>query len=639
MSRLWGEQGEGSKALDDLDRTLLRNGTPQPQKLQLAPMSTMYNFAPEGGVGNIEQKLGYEERAAGAIRDLHNIHAQESEELAGVYGDRQRKQEELFKQLEDDRAKDREQLAKRQAALDEAAARHSQDLADRGKFWRNPFNVLSALLTSMLPLAGVDPAKTMQMVNGAVEHDWRQRKELADQEMGALKSNLEAYRQIMGDRQAGDLMALGQSYKMAAMQAEQIAAKLGGAKARAAGEATFNGLMSKYKDITMAALEKAYMAPARRPVEQTDLLRRTGAIDLARDQVPGVLTGNTPGGPPGSGQMPGPGASPVAATQAPPIDSAGVAGEVAGGLAGAAGAGIGGVAAPADFASRLQAAAQAQVNQSQAGVTQSQAVDRVRPANITMPETTHTADLPSWVKRMPEGPARTAMVSARDKVEQMASIEAASDLASKKIDPSDPSYAARHRALTLEKTVKRIGDAEKAADAARPLLEASMDALHANSVAGNALNRLMAELRNPKTGAVDEQVLDEVLRGSTGSASLVLPGGAMRIIRDIHVNSGNPAKDEAAAIERVQKLRATLAMAVMASKKAVMGVAQGAGELADMARAVTLDDGIRKLRPYFELSTDAANAKFRSAMPSDTYAATKLRIQLGTNAPRSKIAQ
>jgi hypothetical protein len=157
------------------------------------------------------------------------------------------------------------QIDQQMASIQQATDRYTADLADRGQFWKNPWNVMSAIVTSFMSLTG-DPQAGLRLVNQQVLNDWNQRRELANTSLGAMRSNLEMYRQIAGDKDAGDQIALAQSWKTAALEVERIGAQFGGPEFRKKAEIMKKELMMRANTALMSAYNSSvYNAPGKVP--------------------------------------------------------------------------------------------------------------------------------------------------------------------------------------------------------------------------------------------------------------------------------------------------------------------------------------------------------------------------------------
>ncbi len=151
----------------------------------------------------------------------------------------QKSQDQELAALQGRRLENQQQIAQQQQHIQQATERYSNDLADRGQFWKNPAHIIGAIGASLMALGSGGPAIGQKLINDAVNADFQQRKQLADMHLGELRSNLHSYRQIAGDKEAGDKMALSESYRVAAMELERIGAQFQGpiAKAKAAEHA------------------------------------------------------------------------------------------------------------------------------------------------------------------------------------------------------------------------------------------------------------------------------------------------------------------------------------------------------------------------------------------------------------------
>ncbi len=135
--------------------------------------------------------------------------------------------------LQQRRLQHQEEIAQKQQRLEEATTRYSNDLADRGQFWKEPAHIIGAIGAAMMALGSGGPTIGLKLINDAVNADFQQRKQLADMHLGELRSNLGSYRQIAGDSELGDRLALAESYRVAQMEGDRIAAQFHGPVAKA----------------------------------------------------------------------------------------------------------------------------------------------------------------------------------------------------------------------------------------------------------------------------------------------------------------------------------------------------------------------------------------------------------------------
>jgi hypothetical protein len=188
--------------------------------------------------------------------------------------------------------------------LDAKTQAYSKDLADTGKFWRSPGNIIAAIGYALMPLAGGDPTAGVKLINQAIQQDLHQRKVAADTHLGALRSNLDGYRKIAGDRETGDMFAEAQAYKVAAMEIQRVGAQFQGEKAKASTKMMVAEFTQKHNLLQMEAY--------RRLVQVMPHLQDPRVAGMMGN-VPGFegFAGGKPaGGGAGGGGRGGPGAGP-----------------------------------------------------------------------------------------------------------------------------------------------------------------------------------------------------------------------------------------------------------------------------------------------------------------------------------------
>lgn len=203
------------------------------------------------------------------------------------------------------------ELAARQQALDSQTESYTKNLSDSGAFWKNPGNILSAIAFALMPIGANDPNIGLKTLMGAIQQDFTNRKAIADGHLGALRSNIQGYRQLAGDAEMGDKLALAASYEVAAAEIERISSKYKGPKAQAAAQASIAELQGKAGLLRMEAYRKAvYQNPATVSPQAAQAL----------EQGPGYTSfiNKTPK----PGQTGAPGAVPQPATTQPTSQSA-----------------------------------------------------------------------------------------------------------------------------------------------------------------------------------------------------------------------------------------------------------------------------------------------------------------------------
>lgn len=242
------------------------------------------------------------EANAGEAKDLEAFYKSEQERAAGVQANiNARRQEDVAGEQQ------------RQAQLEQQTAKYSQNLSDRGSFWKNPGNIISAIGFALMPFASEDKAIGIKLLNNAISADFNQRKQLADSHLGELRSNLQGYRQIAGDRQAGDLLAQAEAYRVAAMEVQRIAAAYQAPKAIAAAKAMVADLTGKANITAMQAYRQMmYVSPQVMTPQMQQAYRGLPGYESFRQQSPQSTAQGT-----GGAAIPGVPGTATGATGAP----------------------------------------------------------------------------------------------------------------------------------------------------------------------------------------------------------------------------------------------------------------------------------------------------------------------------------
>lgn len=233
--------------------------------LDLTPGAKAPQFIrPEGesytGVGGEKGKEWFQdalikgpERLEGAIKESEQAQKQKADQLGKFYDQEGARQTSAAAAMQHQRQQDQIELQTRQTNLDKATSFYSNDLADQGKFWTNPGNIISAIAFSLMPIFSNDPTIGVRTVNEAIDRDMANRQHAAGQTLGALQSNLHGYRQIVGDRQAGDLMAESEARRIAADEVARISQKFDSQISKAKAQAIIEDLRMKSATTRMEA--------------------------------------------------------------------------------------------------------------------------------------------------------------------------------------------------------------------------------------------------------------------------------------------------------------------------------------------------------------------------------------------------
>lgn len=199
--------------------------------------------------------------ATEAIQEGAENQDQEGKELARFYKNEQDRASNMQANIVQRRQEDIFGEQQRQKEIEDRTRTYSQNLADRGAFWKNPGNIIAAIGFALMPFASEDKAIGIKLLDNAIQSDFNTRKTLADRELGELRSNLTGYRQIAQNRQSGDLLAQAEAYRIAAMEVQRIAASYQGPKAIAASKAMIAELTQKSNMLAMQAYRSNVYVP------------------------------------------------------------------------------------------------------------------------------------------------------------------------------------------------------------------------------------------------------------------------------------------------------------------------------------------------------------------------------------------
>ena len=232
----------------------------------------------------VETEQTKEQRAA-AVGQLYDQEAQRSAHVAAA---RQHRRE-----------ADALALQGRQDKLDKATQFYTDDLADQGKFWTNPGNIISAIAFSLMPMFGGDPQGGAKLINQAIDRDMSARQHAAEGTLGALRSNLAGYHKLTEDRQAGDLLADSEARRVAANEVARISQKFESPLSQASAKAAIADLQQRSGMARMEAFRAWVNSPAQKMAQQLHDARAKGfdGAYQSMNQVSASTKGNIAGSP------------------------------------------------------------------------------------------------------------------------------------------------------------------------------------------------------------------------------------------------------------------------------------------------------------------------------------------------------
>lgn len=223
------------------------------------------NYLPAGGKEKWDEILKRGEELGSAIDAGAEAEAQKSTALADYVTREKARQDEVQAQVRARQLENQAEIAKQQKQIQDATERYSNDLADRGQYWKNPGNILSAIGAAFMVLASDDKAIGVKLIQQQMNADFNQRKALADMSLGEMRSNLAAYRQIAGDRDLGDRLAQADQNRIMAMEIDRIGQQFQGPIAKAKAAAIKQEFLRNYA-VQMAQLHAAMIYNAPKPM-------------------------------------------------------------------------------------------------------------------------------------------------------------------------------------------------------------------------------------------------------------------------------------------------------------------------------------------------------------------------------------
>ena len=248
------------------------------------------------------------QRLQDAVRQSEAAQGQKQEAMVKFYDQEAERATLAAAQRKAALEQDAQEMRVRQENLEQATQHYTNDLADQGKFWTNPGNIIAAISFSLMPIFSNDPAIGVKLINQAIQQDLDHRRQAATGTLGALRSNLQGYHQIVGDRQAADQLAEAEARRIAAMEVERIAAKFESPIAKAKAEAIIQDLRIKTAQGYMQAYSQAKLFQPAAKMDPELYKRRTkgypgawtsmGVEDVAPLQSVGnAVNGNIKGSP------------------------------------------------------------------------------------------------------------------------------------------------------------------------------------------------------------------------------------------------------------------------------------------------------------------------------------------------------
>ncbi len=248
-SSLSGEEDSQGEDLDaSLERTVFAAPMGGRPRAPVLDEGTDYLSWPGGKAGWQETMVDKPKQLEEAIMQGAQAESDLGSSRADFFDRQQKSQSEELAIIKARQMERQQEMAQRQAQLDDATKRYSNDLADRGHLWANPGGIMASFGAALLSAASPgDRGIGLRLIQQNLDSDFAKRKAAANMHLGELRSNVAAYRQLAGDKDAGDRLAYAESHRIAAMELDRIAGQFQGPIAKAKAAAISKELLRSYQ--------------------------------------------------------------------------------------------------------------------------------------------------------------------------------------------------------------------------------------------------------------------------------------------------------------------------------------------------------------------------------------------------------
>ena len=198
------------------------------------------------------------EAAIQHLKDSTEVQSKKDEALADLYSQEADRASRAAAERKFASEQDQANLMRQQQELQAKTTEYAQSLHSEGNFWKNPGNIVSAIAYALMPITSNDPTIGVKMIDSAIARDLAERRADADSKLGALRSNIAGFREIMGNREAGDLAAEAAARAVAADQVKAMAQRFQSPLAKAQAQAMIESLTTDNGRLYMDASKARY---------------------------------------------------------------------------------------------------------------------------------------------------------------------------------------------------------------------------------------------------------------------------------------------------------------------------------------------------------------------------------------------
>lgn len=259
-----GEGMEGMGLSDDVARFIYGDDTLpfRPQQV-IVPAREDYNVP---GRENYEQATKVQpEKAASAVMEAGQAKAGAGQQLGDFYTAERGRQEQAQSVMRAQQLRDQQEYEARVRQLDSASDAIARHRLDQGRFFKSPGNIIAALGAAVMQLGTNEPIG-VKLISGAIDRDLqvqRAEHDFLQADKQGLETNVGLFRQLAGDKQAGDLLHEAKMRETAALKVQEIGAQLQSKEAVASAKAISAQLLQQAAQMRMNAhAQLVYRAPS-----------------------------------------------------------------------------------------------------------------------------------------------------------------------------------------------------------------------------------------------------------------------------------------------------------------------------------------------------------------------------------------
>lgn len=276
----YGDTAQAAETVENLDDIVWghpggRGGVPQ------AIQPKQVDLDKAGGAENIAEQRVQSELMAGSAERQGQAGEYENDRLSQVYGEESKRQTQTAADWRARQLQDQAFYEKRAMEIDRLGDAIARKRIDEGRWVRNPGNFFAALGAALVGMGSGDSTVGYRLIDQAIQRDLSEQRYEHDQMRAdklGLENNVQLYRQLMGDRQAGDMIHEAKLRQSAAMKVEEIASQLRSKEAKERGTMLAAELRKQAAQMMQITMASAFLPPQARPKALADAQTNFGDV-------------------------------------------------------------------------------------------------------------------------------------------------------------------------------------------------------------------------------------------------------------------------------------------------------------------------------------------------------------------------